>query len=446
MKLAAQYLRMSTEQQRYSLENQARLIAEYARQRGYEIIASYEDGARSGVTAKRRHGLQALLRDVLASPQYSAVLVVDVSRWGRFQNPDEAAHYEFLCREAGVRVHYCAEAFDDDDSPTSALMKSVKRVMAAEYSRQLSDRCRAGVQRVKVAGGKGGGPPPFGFARQAFAPDGTPGPILAQGERRPRSEQIVRLVHGPQEEIKTLRHIFRLYVDGMHSVCEIARILNAESVPYRRGLGWDESRVRHVLRNELAVGVYAFNRSTYHFGKASPTRPRAEWTRVKMLPPLISPALFAAAQTKSRALRGRSQTDAEMLGKLKQLLQQHGRLNRRLVDNSSRTHRTAAYAKRFGSISEAYKLIGYAQRGRGGTRLDRFSLLPEVIVERLKALLADKGFLNGYEIDQCPRLPTSEFVAKRFGSLEAAYKLAGYRVSRQQRVLDGHARRRKRIG
>jgi len=40
---------------------------------------------------------------------YKAILVYDVSRWGPFQDNDEAAHYEFLCKSTGVPVHYCAE-------------------------------------------------------------------------------------------------------------------------------------------------------------------------------------------------------------------------------------------------------------------------------------------------------------------------------------------------
>ena len=120
MRNAAQYLRMSTEQQRYSLANQIELIRVYAERHGFTVVKSYEDAGRSGVTTARRDGLKRLLRDVVAGSQpYATILVVDVSRWGRYQNPDEGAHYEFLCREAGVNVCYCAETFDNDDSPTS---------------------------------------------------------------------------------------------------------------------------------------------------------------------------------------------------------------------------------------------------------------------------------------------------------------------------------------
>lgn len=36
---------------------------------------------------------------------------------------------------ADIRVHYCAEQFDNDGSIGSILLKNVKRVMAGEYTR-----------------------------------------------------------------------------------------------------------------------------------------------------------------------------------------------------------------------------------------------------------------------------------------------------------------------
>jgi len=96
---AAQYLRVSTERQEYSLDCQSTRIANYAQQNGFEVCHTYCDEAKSGLEIRRRTGLSQLLRDVVGGKQsYKAVLVYDVSRWGRFQDPDEAAHYEFLCK------------------------------------------------------------------------------------------------------------------------------------------------------------------------------------------------------------------------------------------------------------------------------------------------------------------------------------------------------------
>ena len=110
---AAQYLRMSSENQSYSTERQQIAILEYARQHGYQIVATYIDAGKSGLSLKGRDALRQLLSDALSAQRiFDAILVLDVSRWGRFQNPDQAAHYEFLCRQAGLRVVYCAEPFE----------------------------------------------------------------------------------------------------------------------------------------------------------------------------------------------------------------------------------------------------------------------------------------------------------------------------------------------
>lgn len=101
---AAQYLRMSAEHQRYSLDSQARAIAAYADANGLTVVRSYVDAGVSGLELEPRDGLKQLLTDVIggAAP-FGVVLVFDVSRWGRFQDPDEAAHHEFLCRASRAR-------------------------------------------------------------------------------------------------------------------------------------------------------------------------------------------------------------------------------------------------------------------------------------------------------------------------------------------------------
>lgn len=195
----AQYLRMSTEHQQYSLENQCTMIQEYAKALGFEIVRTYSDVARSGVVLKRRLGLRQLLQDVVASgaSAYKAVLVYDVSRWGRFQDTDESAHYEFLCKSAGVPVHYCAEAFANDGSLPSLIMKALKRTMAGEYSRELGVKVLAGQRRLARLGFKQGGVPGYGLRRKLISGDGAPKQLLASGERKSIATDRVILVPGP---------------------------------------------------------------------------------------------------------------------------------------------------------------------------------------------------------------------------------------------------------
>ncbi|MCA1527372.1 recombinase family protein [Bradyrhizobium yuanmingense] len=109
---AAQYIRMSADHQKYSPENQRSVIAAYAAERQMQIVRSYEDHGRSGLTLLRRGALRELIDDVQCGhAAFDCILVFDVSRWGRFQDTDESAYYEFICKRAGISVHYCEEEF-----------------------------------------------------------------------------------------------------------------------------------------------------------------------------------------------------------------------------------------------------------------------------------------------------------------------------------------------
>lgn len=92
-----------------------------------------------GVNDDHFQSFEQLIEDVQAGvADFSTILVYEISRWGRFQDADESAYYEYICKRAGTSVRYCAEQFENDGSPVSAIVKGVKRAMAGEYSRELS--------------------------------------------------------------------------------------------------------------------------------------------------------------------------------------------------------------------------------------------------------------------------------------------------------------------
>jgi DNA invertase Pin-like site-specific DNA recombinase len=182
---AAQYLRMSTEHQQYSFENQSAVIQKYAESHGFAVVSTYPDAAKRGVVLKNRTGLKQLLHDVVTgTAEYKAILVYDVSRWGRFQDTDESAHYEFLCKAAGVPVHYCAEPFANDGSLPSSIMKALKRTMAGEYSRELGVKVIAGQKRLAALGFKQGGTPGYGFRRLLVSEGRTPNNLWHTAKER----------------------------------------------------------------------------------------------------------------------------------------------------------------------------------------------------------------------------------------------------------------------
>lgn len=157
---AVEYVRMSTEHQQYSTENQRGIIRQYAECRGMLIVRTYTDAGKSGLRIDGRDGLKRLIHDVEnGQADFSAILVYDVSRWGRFQDADESAYYEYICRRANIEVHYCAEQFENDGSPISTIVKGVKRAMAGEYSRELSAKVFVGQCRLIELGFRQGGSP-----------------------------------------------------------------------------------------------------------------------------------------------------------------------------------------------------------------------------------------------------------------------------------------------
>ena len=179
-------------------ENQAAAIAAYAAERRLSIVRTYVDHGRSGLRIDRRKGLQALISDVQErKADYDFVLVYDVSRWGRFQDVDESAYYEFICKKAGIKVLYCAEQFENDGSFVAAIMKNIRRVAAGDYSRDLSARVFAGSCRLVGLGFKQGGTAGYGLQRVLVDRSGCRKCLLKPGERKSLQTDRVILQPGP---------------------------------------------------------------------------------------------------------------------------------------------------------------------------------------------------------------------------------------------------------
>src|SRR5437867_11477057 len=237
---AAAYVRMSTEHQQYSTSNQMDVIREYAKRRELKIVKEYSDEGKSGLNIRGRDSLAQMIRDVQEGrAEFAVILVYDVSRWGRFQDADESAYYEYICRQAGVAVHYCAEQFENDGSPVSTIVKSVKRAMAGEYSRELSTKVFLGACRLIQLGFKQGGTAGFGLRRMLIDQSGERKAMLKMGEQKSIQTDRVVLVRGPEEEIRVVRWIFQAFIGEGKMESEIAATLNAQGVVTDFGREWN---------------------------------------------------------------------------------------------------------------------------------------------------------------------------------------------------------------
>jgi DNA invertase Pin-like site-specific DNA recombinase len=358
----AQYIRMSTEHQRFSLENQTAALQLYAEKNNYDVVKTYVDAGKSGLVLKHRKGLAQLLHDVVQGRQsYRVILVYDVSRWGRFQDTDEAAYYEFLCKRAGVLIHYCAETFSNDATMSSAIMKALKRVMAGEYSRELGVKVLAGHKRLARLGFRQGGVPGYGLRRMLVSASGIPKQELAAGDQKSLSTDRVILVLGPALEVRVVKDIYRMLVSGKLSISAIARELNRRGVAYLGGANWTYQGVRSVLTAQKYTGYHIYARTSARLLTARVKLPRSEWVVTPAaFEPIIDPLLFSEAQ---RVLQQRTlnKSDEDLLHALRALLAAKGRLSRRVLRDSTEVPSPSTYIYRFGSLYRAYELIGYGR-------------------------------------------------------------------------------------
>lgn len=357
---AAQYVRMSTEHQQYSTENQGDKIREYAARRGIEIVRTYADEGKSGLRIDGRQALQQLIRDVESGDaDFSIILVYDVSRWGRFQDADESAYYEYICKRAGIQVAYCAEQFENDGSPVSTIVKGVKRAMAGEYSRELSAKVFAGQCRLIELGFRQGGPAGFGLRRVLIDQSGSVKGELVRGEHKSLQTDRVILMPGPDEEIATVNQIYHWFVDGSLLEHEIADRLNRQGVRTDLGRDWTRATVREVLSNEKYIGNNIYNRRSFKLKKLRVVNRPEMWIRKDgAFDAIVQPELFYTAQGILRA-RAHRYTDDELIEKLRRLFQQHGYLSGLIIDEAEGMPSSAAYAHRFGSLLRAYQSVGF---------------------------------------------------------------------------------------
>jgi DNA invertase Pin-like site-specific DNA recombinase len=359
---AAQYVRMSTDYQRYSIENQAAVIATYAQVHGLTIVCTYRDDGESGLKLKNRAGLIRLLDDVQSGQaNFHNILVYDVSRWGRFQDTDESAYYEYICKKAGFKVAYCAEQFDNDGTMFSSIMKNLKRVMAAEYSRELSVKVHAGACRYARLGFRTTGEVSYGLRRQLVNEKMQPKAILERGDRKYLITDHVRVSPGTADEIAVVRWIFAQFLKKK-SETAIARELNRRGTPTNTGRQWNRALIGRILRNESYIGNLLYNRRSSKLGEKKTLNPPTLWIRSEgCIEPIIEREVFLRTQKIIKERRV-SLSEDEMLKRLRLTLMKKGKLSPKIIDETVGLPCTVIYMQRFGSLREAYRLIGYTSK------------------------------------------------------------------------------------
>lgn len=294
MTTAAIYARVSSARQReeQTIASQTAALVEYAAGAGLEVGSGwiFEDDGHSGATLVRP-GLERL-RDVVAEVGIDVVLCYSPDRLARKYVYQMLLIEEFARLGTEVRFLKGRKA----ETPEDALLVQFQG-MIAEYERaQIAERTRRGkVHRARRGSVNVLSGAPYGYR------------YVRKSEVSEARYEIVEL------EASVVREVFRLYVEEMVSIGEVARILTRRGIPTATGKAvWDRSTIWGFLRNPAYAGRASFGKTgrvdarpalsrrvrlagrSMSRHPAHRDRPREEWINVPV-PPIITEEVHALA-------------------------------------------------------------------------------------------------------------------------------------------------------
>jgi len=355
----AQYLRMSTNLQEFSLDNQAQFIKKYADAHNMEITHTYDDAGKSGVSTTGRHDFNKLVNDVLTKEiNIDAVLVYDVSRFGRFKDPQEGIYYKYLLKMNNVDVIYCAENLPEN-SETETFILSSLMYAAGAFSKNLSIKVFAGHVNLVKRGYYQGGKPGYGLKRKLLDNNNNPKMILTDGERKSLQTDRIVLVPGAKKEVELIKKIFNMFIfDGLNEYL-IASRLNKEGYRFSDKTDWTRGRIHSVLINRRYTGKYIYNRTSQKLKTKRVQNPEDEWVEYNsFFKPIISEEKFKLAKEiiDNRSVK---MSNEKILDCLRKILSKHGKISGFIIDEEESSPSSSVIANRFGGLLNAYKLIDY---------------------------------------------------------------------------------------
>ena len=142
---------------------------------------------------------------------------------------------------------------------------------------------------------------------------GTHKGVLSRGEHKSIQTDRVILVPGEPVEIKTVRWMYRAFVEEGKIEQQIADLLDSRQVPTEDGGKWTKGRVHQVLTNPKYVGDNVWNRISYKLKKVRVRNSPDMWVRANgAFEPIVERHLFDAAQAIIQSHAARAASSAAM--------------------------------------------------------------------------------------------------------------------------------------
>lgn len=347
----AYYRHSAQDKQKNSVEIQRDQVRAWAMANGVNIVREFADHGKSGLTADGRPAFTEMMGVVRASRDFDRILVLDVSRWGRFQDLDLSASYSAECKQHGKEVVYVNLGIENDGSPVYPLMVGFERWRSAQYSRELSDKVLKGCKKVAEQGYRSGGAAPYATHRVMVDEQDEPQKVLEVGEHKGISNWRVKLTPGEPQQVQIIQEIFQFFVEDGLDERQISGRLNQRQIPSPGGGSWSPGAVRRLLTNRTYAGAVVYNRTTGKLKSARRRNPPGEWIVTdRAFDPVIPVEIFERAQVRFAERQSRIGT-AEMLERLRQIYATHGVLTDLLVRSDDDLPGLATVRRRLGGAA-----------------------------------------------------------------------------------------------
>lgn len=342
--------------QENSVEIQQDNVRTFADKHGLMIIHEFADRGKSGLNAEGRPEFNEMMKWVQERNDFAHVLVLDVTRWGRFQDMDLSAHYESICTQNGKQVIYTNHGIPkEEDQLVNHLRKSLDRYQSAEYSRVLSKKVFEGCVKVATQGYRPGGAPPYAFYRMMLDERKQPDRILNPGQRKSLQNGRVVLVPGNEEHVKIVQEIFLLFVEKQYTERQIAGHLNAKQIPSPGGVLWRPEVVRGILTNQQYAGAVVYNKTSQRLKSPSRRNPEEHWiVTPNAFKPLVNPSLYEQARQIMESRKRRINPE-QMLTRLRELYSEYGILTSKIVQIDPQCASPGSFSKCFGTMNGAFQ-------------------------------------------------------------------------------------------
>jgi site-specific DNA recombinase len=239
------YIRVSTEEQAkegFSIRAQDEKLRAYARIKDWNIYNIYIDEGISGKNIEDRPAVKQLIADIV-SGKVKNILVYKIDRLTRStKNLIELIEI--------FNQHHCAfnsllESIDTASATGRMFLKIIG--IFAEFEREnLIERVKLGLERKAKEG----------YSIAAFT--------QSYGYNRQKGDKIQEIV---EEEAKTVKKIYDMYLEDDYTMSKIAKILNAENIPTKRNQKWCASTIKAILTNPTYIGKvrYSMNDAERYF-------------------------------------------------------------------------------------------------------------------------------------------------------------------------------------